>query len=57
MITFFCLNTFQFGSKGDWGEKANKDLKFVKGEILIPNLQISLNSIYTSCFCFNVVSI
>ena len=22
---------FQFGSQGDWGEKANKDLKFVKG--------------------------
>ena len=20
------------GSRGDWGEKANKDLKFVKGE-------------------------
>ena len=22
------------GSRGDWGEKANKDLKFVKGENL-----------------------
>ena len=30
-MNLFKNNSVQVGSRGDWGERANKDLKFTKG--------------------------
>ena len=40
----------QKGSKGSWGEKANRDLKHTKGLLVLPAQTIHSSS-FTQCHC------